>query len=135
MMLHPTHELKPPANRGRFTYSNRSTMFEAVYQTTAVMVTDYLKSKAVCLRARSKPHSRSRSDSLDPVDVILDPDTSLTIDGREHLMFLLSNEVMREVVTTAQAPSEGGLTRMPWFSSVKTLRHYLTIALRVSLLL
>lgn len=110
-------------------------MFEAGYQTTAVTVTDYLKSKAVCLRARSKPHSRSGSGSLDPAEVILDPDTGLTIDVREHLMFLLSNEIMREVITAAQATSEGELTRMPWFSSVKTLRHYFTIALRVSSLL
>ena len=89
-------------------------MFEAGHQITTVTVPDDLESKAVSLRARSKPRSRSKSGSLDPVEVVRDPDTGLAIDGREQLMFLLSNEVMREMVTADQAPSEDDLTEALW---------------------
>ena len=95
-------------------YPNRSGMFEAGPQITTVPVPDDLESRAVSLRARSKPRSRSKSGSLDPVEVVRDPDTGLAIDGREQLMFLLSNEVMREMVTAVQAPSEDDLTEALW---------------------
>ena len=60
------------------------------------------------------PRSKSKSGSLDPVEVVRDPDTGLAIDGREQLMFSLSNEVMREMVTADQAPSEDDLTEALW---------------------
>ena len=43
---------------------------------------------------------------LDSADIIRDPDTGLAINGREQLMFLLSNEVIRELVTAKHTPSE-----------------------------
>ena len=89
-------------------------MFEAGHQITTVTVPDDLESKAVSLRARSMPRSSSKSGSLDPAEVVRDPDTGLAIDGREQLMFLLSNEVMREMVTADQAPSEDDLTEALW---------------------
>ena len=95
-------------------YPNRSGMFEAGHQITTVAVPDDLKSRAVSLRARSKPRSRSKSGSLDPVEVVRDPDTGLAIDGREQLMFLLSNEVMRDMVTADEAPSQDDLTEELW---------------------
>jgi hypothetical protein len=95
-------------------YPNRSGMFEAGHQITTVAVPDDLESRAVSLRARSKRRSRSKSGSLDPVEVVRDPDTGLAIDGREQLMFLLSNEVMRDMVTADEAPSEDDLTEALW---------------------
>ncbi|MDC0541663.1 hypothetical protein OAO50_08390, partial [Paracoccaceae bacterium] len=95
-------------------YLIRSGMFEAGHQITIVTFPDDLESRAVSLRTRSKPRSRSKSGSLDPAEVVRDPDTGLAIDGREQLMFLLSNEVMREMVTAVQAPSEDDLTEALW---------------------
>ena len=43
-----------------------------------------------------------------------DPVTGLAIDGREQLMFLLSNEVMRELVTANYTPSEEEVTNALW---------------------
>ena len=93
---------------------NRSGMFEAGHQITTVPVPDDLESRAVSLRTRSKPLSSSRSGSLDPVEVVRDLNTGLAIDGREQLMFMLSNEVMREMVTADQVPSEDDLTEALW---------------------
>jgi hypothetical protein len=95
-------------------YPNRSGMLEAGHQIKTVTVPDDLEYRAVSLRAMTKPRSRSRSGSLDPVEVVRDPDTGLAIDGREQLMFLLSNEVMRDMVTADQAPSEDDLTEAVW---------------------
>ena len=58
--------------------------------------------------------SRNKSGCLDPVEVVRDPETELEKDGRDLLMFLLSNEVMWERVTADQAPSEAGLTQALW---------------------
>ena len=95
-------------------YPNRSGMLEAGHQITTVTMPDDLESKAVSLRVRSKPRSSSRSGCLDPVEVVRDLDTGLAIDGREQLMFRLSNEVMREMVTAVEAPSEDDLTEALW---------------------
>ena len=89
-------------------------MFEAGHQITTFAVPDDLESRAVSLRARSMPRNKSKSGSLDPVEVVRDPDTGLVIDGREQLMFLLSNEVMRDMVTADQAPSQDDLTEKLW---------------------
>ena len=89
-------------------------MFEADHQITTVAVPDGLESRAVSLRARSKPRRSDKSGSLDPIEVVRDPETVLAIDGREQLMFLLSNGVMREMVTADQAPSEDTLTEALW---------------------
>jgi hypothetical protein len=95
-------------------YPNRPGMFEAGPQITTVPVPDDLESRAVSLRTRSKPRNRSRSGSLDPIEVVRDPNTGLAIDGREQLIFTLSNEVMRDMVSADQVPSEEDLTEALW---------------------
>ena len=95
-------------------YPNRSGMLEAGNQITTVSVPDDLESRAISLAAMTKARSRSKSGCLDPVEVIRDPETGLAIDGREQLMFLLSNDVMRELVTAEKAPSEDALTEELW---------------------
>ena len=80
-------------------YQNCSGMFESGHQITTVTVPDDLENRAVSLTAMTKPRSRSKSGCLDPVEVVRDPETGLAIDGREQLMFLLSNDVMRDMVT------------------------------------
>ena len=67
--------------------------------------------RAAVTQAASRQRSSGKSGLLDPADIIRDPDTGLAIDGREQLMFLLSNEVMRELVTTKNTPSEEDVTR------------------------
>ena len=74
-------------------YPNRPGMFEAGHQAIIVTVPDDLESKAVSLRARSKPRSTSRSGSLDPVEVFRDPGAGLAIDGREQLGLCAPNNV------------------------------------------
>ena len=95
-------------------YPKRSGMFEAGNQITTVSIPDDLESRAISLAVMSKARSRSKSGCLDPVEVIRDPETGLAIDGREQLMFLLSNDVMRELVTAEKAPSEDALTEELW---------------------
>jgi hypothetical protein len=87
-------------------YPNRSGMLEAGHQITTVTVPDDLDYRAVRLAAMTKARSQSKSGCLDPIEVVRDPNTGLAIDGREQLMFTLSNEVMREMVTADQVPSE-----------------------------
>ena len=43
---------------------------------------------------------------LDPSDIERDPVADLAIDSREQLMFLLSNQVMQQLVTAEHTPSE-----------------------------
>ncbi|MDA9940836.1 hypothetical protein N9C18_02170, partial [Planktomarina temperata] len=54
------------------------------------------------------------SGLLDPADIIRDPDTDLVTDGREQLMFLLSTQVMQQLVTLEHAPSEEQVTAALW---------------------
>ena len=61
-----------------------------------------------------RPWSRNKLGCLDPVEVVRDPETELAKDGWDPLMFLLSNEVMREMVTADQAPSKDDLTQALW---------------------
>ncbi|MDC0541526.1 hypothetical protein OAO50_07670 [Paracoccaceae bacterium] len=95
-------------------YPNRSGMLEAGNQITTVSVPDGLESRAISLAAMTKARSRSKSGCLAPVEVIRDLETGLAIDGREQLMFLLSNDVMWELVTAEKAPSEDALTEELW---------------------
>ena len=66
-------------------------MYEAGHQTITITVPDDLGSRATSLVAITKPQFRSKSGSLDMVEVVRDPETGLAIDGQEQLMFLLSN--------------------------------------------
>ncbi len=98
-------------------YPNQSGMFEAGNQITNVSVPDELESRALSLAVLTQARSRSKSGCLDPVEAIREPETGLAIDGREQLMFLLSNRVMPELVTAEKAPSEDALTEELWARS------------------
>ena len=87
-------------------YPNRSGLFEAGRGTSTVPVPSDLATRTAVTQAASRQRSRGKTGLLDPADIIRDPDTGLAIDGREQLMFLLSNEVMRELVTANNTPSE-----------------------------
>ena len=92
-------------------YPNRSGLFEAGSGVSTVPVPADLASRTAVTQAASRQRSSGKSGLLDPADIIRDPDTGLAIDGREQLMFLLSNEVMRELVTAKHIPSEEEVTK------------------------
>ena len=87
-------------------------MFEAGYQTPTGAVPDYLESKAVSLRARSQPHSRGISGSLDPLAFVRDPDAGPAIDSLERATFLRFNKVMQDMITADQDPRVDELTKI-----------------------
>lgn len=95
-------------------YPNRSGYYHAGKGLKAVPVPSDLESRAEKLTATAKPRTRSKSGPLDPVEVVRDPETGLAIDGREQLMFLLSNEVMSKLVTGNHTPSEDEVTEALW---------------------
>ncbi|MDA8689348.1 hypothetical protein N9L87_04895, partial [Rhodobacteraceae bacterium] len=95
-------------------YPNRSGLFEAVSGVSTVSVPSDLASRTALVQKESRQRSSGKSGLLDPADIIRDPDTGLAIDGREQLMFLLSNEVMRELVSAKQIPSEEEVTTALW---------------------
>ncbi|MDC0913611.1 hypothetical protein OAQ47_06780, partial [Paracoccaceae bacterium] len=95
-------------------YPNRSGLFEAGSGLSSVPVPSDLATRTAISQAASKQRSSGKSGLLDPADIIRDPNTGLAIDGREQLMFLLSNEVMRELVTAKHTPSEEEVTTALW---------------------
>ena len=95
-------------------YPNRSGLFEAGGGVSAVSVPADLATRTAVTQAASRQRSSGKTGLLDPADIIRDPDTGLAIDGREQLMFLLSNEVMRELVTAKHTPSEEEVTTALW---------------------
>lgn len=92
----------------------RSGRYAAGDGSSTVTVPDDLQGRTASLIAITKPRSRSKSGSLDPVEVVRDQETGLAIDGREQLMFLLSNEVIRTLVTATHTPSEDEVTNALW---------------------
>ena len=95
-------------------YPNRSGIFEVGGGLSTVSVPSDLAARTAVTRAASRQRSRGKTGLLDPVDIIRDPDSGLAVDGREQLMFLLSNEVMRELVTAKNTPSEEDVTTALW---------------------
>jgi len=91
-------------------YPNRSGLFEAGTGTSTVTVPADLAFSSAVVSKSSKQRTSGRSGLLDPSDTIRDPITNLAIDGREQLMFLLSNQVMQELVTAEHTPSEEEVT-------------------------
>ena len=87
-------------------YPNRSGLFEAGTGVSTVTVPSDLAFRSAVASKSSKQRTRGTSGLLDPADIIRDPDTGLAIDGRGQLMFLLSNQVMQELVTAEHTPSE-----------------------------
>ena len=95
-------------------YPKRSGLFEAGGGVTTVPVPSDLATRTAVTHAASRQRSSGKSGLLDPADIERDPDTGLAIDGREQLMFLLSNEVMRDLVTANYTPSEEEVTNALW---------------------
>lgn len=95
-------------------YPNRSGLFEAGSWVSTVPVPLDLATRTAVTQAASRQRSTGKTGLLDPADIIRDPDTGLAIDGREQLMFLLSNEVMRELVTAKHTPSEDEVINALW---------------------
>jgi hypothetical protein len=95
-------------------YPKRSGLFEAGGSLSTVLVPSDLATRTAVTLVASRQRSRGKSGLLDPADIIRDPHTGLAIDGREQLMFLLSNEVMRELVTAKHTPSEEDVTTALW---------------------
>ena len=91
-------------------YPKRSGLFEAGGGVTTAPVPSDLATRTAVTQAASRQRSSGKSGLLDPADIIRDPESGLAIDGREQLMFLLSNKVMRELVTAKHTPSEEEVT-------------------------
>ncbi|MDA8891913.1 hypothetical protein N9I81_03700, partial [Planktomarina temperata] len=95
-------------------YPNRSGLFEAGTGISTVTVPSDLAFRSAGASKASKQRTHGKSGQLDPSDIIRDPDTGLAIDGREQLMFLLSNQVMQQLVTAEYTPSEEEVTAALW---------------------
>ncbi|MDA9337408.1 hypothetical protein N9Q67_01755, partial [Planktomarina temperata] len=95
-------------------YPNRSGLFEAGTGISTVTVPSDLAFRSAVASKASKQRTHGKSGQLDPSDIIRDPDTGLAIDGREQLMFLLSNQVMQQLVTAEYTPSEEEVTDALW---------------------
>ena len=91
-------------------YPNRSGLFEAGSEVSTIPVLSDLATRTAVANAASRHRTSSKSRLLNFNDIIRDPDTGLAIDGSEQLMFLLSNEVMRELVIAKHTPSEEDVT-------------------------
>ena len=95
-------------------YPNRSGLFEAGTGISTVTVPSDLAFRSAVASKASKQRTHGKSGQLDPSDTIRDPVTDLAIDGREQLMFLLSTQVMQQLVTLEHAPSEEQVTAALW---------------------
>ena len=93
---------------------NRSGHFIAKGDQTVVVVPNDLTERTEYLQVLTKPKAQSKSGLLDPNETIRDPHTGLAIDGREQLMFKLSNQVMMDLVTSDHQPSEEEITNELW---------------------
>lgn len=80
----------------------------------AVGVPDDLRSKATIKHHSSKPRHRSLSGTFYPVSVVFDAESGLAIDGREQLMFQLSNECMSQLLASGAEVSADDLGLAIW---------------------
>ncbi len=95
-------------------YPNRSGLFETGKRIPTVSIPSDLDKRTAFNQAKAKQRFRNKSGLLDSAEIIRNSDTNLAIDGREQLMFLLSNEVMKELVTANYSPSEDEVTKALW---------------------
>ncbi|MDA8884220.1 hypothetical protein N9H99_05710, partial [Planktomarina temperata] len=95
-------------------YPNRSGLFKAGRGVSTVAVPSDLAFRSAVASKSSKQRTSGKSGLLDPAGIERDPVTNLAFDGREQLMFLLSNQVMQELVTTEHTPSEEEVTDALW---------------------
>jgi hypothetical protein len=94
--------------------SQRSGKHDAGAGISTVTVPSDLAFRSAVASTSSKQRTRGKSGLLYPADISYDPDTRLAIDGREQLMFLLSNQVMEQLVTAKYIPSEDEVTTALW---------------------
>ncbi len=94
--------------------SKRSGLFDAGKGLDTVQVPIDLKTRAIQTQKMIQPRSRTRSGSLDPQGIVRDPKTGLAVDGREQLLFLLSNEVACSLASSNHTPNEAELTSAIW---------------------
>ncbi len=95
-------------------YPQRSGLFEAGSGITSVPVPDDLAEWTATQRKVSTQRTRTATGMLDPEVVVRDLETGLAIDGREQLMFLLSNEIASQLITETSNPNEDDLTQALW---------------------
>ena len=69
----------------------RSGMFEAENGISTVRVPIDLAAQTSRVITTSKPRTHNKAKILDSASIICSPETGWVIDGREQLMFLLSN--------------------------------------------
>ena len=94
--------------------SKRSGLFDAGKGLDTVQVPIDLKTRAIQTQKMIQPRSRTRTGSLDPQGIVRDPKTGLAVDGREQLLFLLSNEVACSLASSNHTPNEAELTSAIW---------------------
>jgi hypothetical protein len=95
-------------------FPHRSGLFAAGTGKEEVSVPVDLATRSLAHTIASRPRGRTKSNQLDPAEVIRDPKTGLAIDGREKLMFLLSNEVAAELTTKNYKPTVAEITDALW---------------------
>ena len=93
---------------------DRSGLFEAGSGISTVTVPSDLAFRSSVASTSSKHRTSGKSGLLNPSEIERDPDTGLAIDGREQLMSLLSNKVMRDLVTANYTPTEEEVTTALW---------------------
>ena len=79
-----------------------------------VLVPDDLADRTISKTQTSRYRKSGASGVLDTNGIIRDEQTGLVIDGREAFMFLLSNQVMRDLVTVQSHPTEDEITAELW---------------------
>ena len=75
-------------------YLNRSGFFEAYCGASTVTIPADLATRTAVTQTVSRQSSSVKTGLLFPGDIFRGPDTGLAINGREQLMFPLSNELM-----------------------------------------
>ena len=95
-------------------YPNRSGLFDAGAGISTVTVPSDLAFRSAVAANFSKQRTSGKSGLLDPADIERDLVTGLAVDGREQLMFLLSNQIMQQLVTSEYTPSEEDVTAALW---------------------
>ena len=80
----------------------------------AGFVPDDLADRTISKTQTSRYRKSGATGVLDTNGIVRDEQTGLVIDGREALMFLLSNQVMRDLVTSQSEPTEDEVTAELW---------------------
>lgn len=92
----------------------RSGLFAADKGKATVSVPVDLSTRSQAYVAASRPRSHTKSNQLDHTEVIRDPETGLAIDGREKLLFQLSNEVTASLTSENYIPTVEEISDALW---------------------